>query len=165
MGFTGIPGLSTQLKNSYTRVILPFEHYSERVRNSPTLSPSTNRVLDPQLKTHQNIQTPTRMNLLKESPLRGELAASPPSSPLSSVSSSALSDDEVNGDLTKAPHPRPPKPERNGRDSSKVLYNSRVTKLTKLATADTTPKPRTAQTASSLLPAAELDPSHHGRTG
>ena len=34
LGYTGIPGLSTQIKNSYTRVILPFEHYqSEGARN------------------------------------------------------------------------------------------------------------------------------------
>jgi [histone H3]-trimethyl-L-lysine4 demethylase len=98
MGFTGIPGLSTQLKNSYTRVILPFEHYSERVRNSPALSPAANRTHDPQLKTHQNIQTPSRMNIAKDSPLRGEIGASPPSSPLSSVSTSSLSDaDDADG--------------------------------------------------------------------
>jgi hypothetical protein len=102
MGFTGIPGLSTQLKNSYTRVILPFEHYSERVRNSPALSPATNRTQDPQLKTHQNIQTPSRMNIMKNSPLQGEVMASPPSSPLSSVSTSSLSDAEDAAGVNKA---------------------------------------------------------------
>lgn len=38
LGYRGIPGLSTQIKNSYTRVILPFEHYCDRGRNSPALS-------------------------------------------------------------------------------------------------------------------------------
>ncbi|KAJ7068692.1 PLU-1-like protein-domain-containing protein [Mycena amicta] len=30
LGYSGIPGLSTQLKNSYTRVILPYEEYEAR---------------------------------------------------------------------------------------------------------------------------------------
>ncbi|CAK5275278.1 unnamed protein product [Mycena citricolor] len=30
LGYSGIPGLSTQLKNSYTRVILPFEEYEAK---------------------------------------------------------------------------------------------------------------------------------------
>lgn len=38
LGYTGIPGLSTQIKNSYTRVILPYEHFCERVKNSPALA-------------------------------------------------------------------------------------------------------------------------------
>jgi hypothetical protein len=33
LGYRGIPGLSTQIKNSYTRVILPFEHFCDRARN------------------------------------------------------------------------------------------------------------------------------------
>lgn len=40
LGYGGIPGLSTQLRNSYIRVILPFEHYSESVKNSVTMSPA-----------------------------------------------------------------------------------------------------------------------------
>lgn len=43
MGYRGIPGLSTQIKNSYTRVILPFEHYCDRGRNSPTLAQTVTR--------------------------------------------------------------------------------------------------------------------------
>ncbi|TEB03959.1 hypothetical protein FA13DRAFT_1750867 [Coprinellus micaceus] len=54
LGYRGIPGLSTQIKNSYTRVILPFEHFCERVKNSPALSPLFSR--DAHLKTHMNIQ-------------------------------------------------------------------------------------------------------------
>ena len=40
MGYGGIPNLSTQLRNSYIRVILPYEHYSESVKNSATMSPA-----------------------------------------------------------------------------------------------------------------------------
>ena len=40
LGYGGIPGLSTQLRNSYIRVILPYEHYSERVKSSVALSPA-----------------------------------------------------------------------------------------------------------------------------
>lgn len=38
LGYGGIPGLSTQLRNSYIRVILPFEHFSDGIRKSPSLS-------------------------------------------------------------------------------------------------------------------------------
>ncbi|EMD40413.1 hypothetical protein CERSUDRAFT_111018 [Gelatoporia subvermispora B] len=40
LGYTGVPGLSTQLKNSYARVIKPYEEFCQRVRASPLLSPS-----------------------------------------------------------------------------------------------------------------------------
>ena len=40
LGYGGIPGLSTQLRNSYVRVILPYEHFSDGVRNSPSLKRS-----------------------------------------------------------------------------------------------------------------------------
>ncbi len=38
LGYGDIPGLSTRLRNSYIRVILPFEHFSDGIRRSPTLS-------------------------------------------------------------------------------------------------------------------------------
>ncbi|TDL29675.1 hypothetical protein BD410DRAFT_736763 [Rickenella mellea] len=40
LGYGGIPGLSMQLRNSYVRVILPYEHFSDRVRNSPNNTPN-----------------------------------------------------------------------------------------------------------------------------
>lgn len=43
LGYTGIPGLSAQLKNAYTRIILPYENFYNHVRNSPSLSPGTPR--------------------------------------------------------------------------------------------------------------------------
>lgn len=55
LGYGGIPGLATQMKNSYARVILPYEHFCERVKNSPNMSPT--RFHDPTLKTHINIQS------------------------------------------------------------------------------------------------------------
>jgi len=91
LGYRGIPGLSTQIKNSYTRVILPYEHFCDRVRNSPLLSTSPNVARDPQLKTHMNIQTATH-------PLTSPREhGSPPSSPLTSTSS-PLSEPSDDGD-------------------------------------------------------------------
>ena len=37
LGYGGIPGLATQLKNSYSRVILPWENrYEQHVKNTPS---------------------------------------------------------------------------------------------------------------------------------
>ncbi|CAL1700343.1 unnamed protein product [Somion occarium] len=33
LGYGGIPGLSTQMKNSYARVILPYEHFQDRTKS------------------------------------------------------------------------------------------------------------------------------------
>ncbi|KIO30967.1 hypothetical protein M407DRAFT_222108 [Tulasnella calospora MUT 4182] len=38
MGYDGIVGVSTQLKNVYIRIILPFEQFSDHTRNSPSMS-------------------------------------------------------------------------------------------------------------------------------
>ena len=76
LGYGGVPGLSTQLRNSYTRVILPYEHFCDRVRNSPNLA--FNKSRDPQLKTHVNIQSSGKQNGADDSP---------PSSPLTATSS------------------------------------------------------------------------------
>lgn len=41
LGYTGVPGLSTQIKQSYARVILPYEDFCRRSRNvAPTVPPS-----------------------------------------------------------------------------------------------------------------------------
>ncbi|KIJ69805.1 hypothetical protein HYDPIDRAFT_164076 [Hydnomerulius pinastri MD-312] len=91
LGYRGIPGLSTQIKNSYTRIILPYEHFCDRVRNSPTLSTSPGGSRDPHLRTHVNIQTANARNLFARD------VTSPPSSPLTS-SSSPLSEPPDEGD-------------------------------------------------------------------
>lgn len=82
------------MKNSYARVILPYENYRERVRNSTTLSPKKQG--DPQLKTHAAGKR------------TGEDDESEPSSPLTATSS-PLSEppDEVSG-----------RPRRNTRQAS-----------------------------------------------
>ena len=81
LGYRGIPGLSTQIKNSYTRVILPYEHFSERSRSSPAMSPVATR--DAQLKTHTNIQKPSRLS----NAVTSTEDNSPPASPLTNTSS------------------------------------------------------------------------------
>ena len=74
LGYTGIPGLSTQLRNSYIRVILPYEHYAEGIRSSAFAANHTSTQsppLDPSSISNFN---PTRPRV---SPLSGT------SSPLS----------------------------------------------------------------------------------
>ncbi|KAF5388435.1 hypothetical protein D9615_000674 [Tricholomella constricta] len=83
LGYRGIPGLSTQIKNSYTRVILPYEHFCEKARNTPGIAPVAH---DPQLKTHVNIQSAGKLSRLSATATtKGE--PSPPSSPLTATSS------------------------------------------------------------------------------
>src|SRR3984885_4766107 len=82
LGFSGIPGLSTQIKNSYTRVILPYEHFCERVRSSPSMSPSR----APQPKTQSHMQSAGKPSRLSSTVTNGQ-EMSPPSSPLSTTSS------------------------------------------------------------------------------
>lgn len=53
LGYGGVAGLSTQIKNSYSRIILAYEQYCDRVKQSNLLSAP----LNPHLKTHTNIQT------------------------------------------------------------------------------------------------------------
>ena len=116
LGFSGIPGLSTQIKNSYTRVILPYEHFCERVRNNPSISKVDKRVSSPDLGRESNANPNTSMTLMStrgksrtsasttskhkdrdvEPTVKDEGASvyddnSPPLSPLSSASST-LSD-------------------------------------------------------------------------
>ena len=84
LGYRGIPGLSTQIKNSYTRVILPYEHFCDRARNSPAMSPMLAR--DAHLKTHTNMQTSGRLSRLSTT-ITSTDNTSPPGSPLTTTSS------------------------------------------------------------------------------
>ena len=95
LGYTGIPGLATQIRNSYSRVILPYEQFCERVRNSPAMSP--NKPRDPQLKTHVNIQSAGSVGRLS-TPGSAMDEESPPSSPLTATSS-PLSEPPDEGDF------------------------------------------------------------------
>lgn len=98
LGYTGIPGLATQIRNSYNRVILPYEQFCERVRNSAALSPSKQR--DPNLKTHVHIQSSNGLGRLS-TPASINDDDSPPSSPLTSTSS-PLSEPPDEADLKEA---------------------------------------------------------------
>ncbi|KAF8528802.1 jumonji superfamily protein [Hysterangium stoloniferum] len=96
LGYTGIPGLSAQLKNAYSRIILPYENFYNHVRNSPSLSPATPRTSH--VNSH-NVPTAGRMSRLNAT-IAVASNGVVPASPLSQ-SSSPLSeppeDAEVNG--------------------------------------------------------------------
>ncbi|KAG1752367.1 PLU-1-like protein-domain-containing protein [Suillus paluster] len=138
LGYRGIPGLSTQIKNSYTRVILPYEHFCDCVRNSPTLSASPTVARDPQLKTHMNIQTATHpLTTPRE---RG----SPPSSPLTSTSS-PLSEPPDDGEYKERGGPRPEGTavKRGPRVASQEMTPTRksLEALSRLSPASVSPQP------------------------
>ncbi|KDQ64458.1 hypothetical protein JAAARDRAFT_201792 [Jaapia argillacea MUCL 33604] len=108
LGYGGIPGLSTQIKNSYTRVILPYEHYCDRVRNSPALSPTTPR---DQARTQTSSQLAGRLSRLNL-PATTRDDTTPPSSPLTATSS-PLSEPPDDGEIPVS------------EDNVKVLRSSR----------------------------------------
>lgn len=82
LGYTGIPGLSAQLKNAYTRIILPYENLYNHVRNSPSLSPGTPRNHQPS----QNMPSVGRMGRLSANPVENsDNGPSRLSSPLSEI--------------------------------------------------------------------------------
>lgn len=89
LGYRGIQNLSTQIKNSYTRVILPYEHYCDRARNSPSMSPVTTR--DEQAKTQNGASSRLSTAVASTN------GTSPPASPLTSTSS-PLSEPPDEGD-------------------------------------------------------------------
>ncbi|KAJ3532839.1 hypothetical protein NM688_g7365 [Phlebia brevispora] len=124
LGYGGIPNLSGQIKNSYARVILPYEQFCERVKNSPNMSP--HKFHDHTLKTHMNIQSAgktSRTNGTDESM---------PSSPLTDdereLSSAPDEPDHKNDNVRPRrstrqtshdptiPTRRPPTPSANGSD-------------------------------------------------
>jgi hypothetical protein len=119
LGYRGIPGLSTQIRNSYTRVILPYEHFCDRARNLPGASPVTR---DPHLKTHRNIQSPempSRLSATVTTPVGG---TSPPSSPLTATSSllSEPPDESDHKEGSRSASARPRRSARMGSQDSGV---------------------------------------------
>ncbi|KXN89442.1 Lysine-specific demethylase 5A [Leucoagaricus sp. SymC.cos] len=66
LGYRGIPGLSTQIKNSYARVILPYEQFCERTRVSPT---SPNAARDANVKVEGDNSMPSSPLTATSSPL------------------------------------------------------------------------------------------------
>ncbi|KAL1740892.1 hypothetical protein HDZ31DRAFT_85171 [Schizophyllum fasciatum] len=77
LGYRGVPGLSTQIKNSYARIILPYEHYMARVKSSVAMSPIVANATPGATVP----STPSKLatEVASSSNMKGE---SPPSSPL-----------------------------------------------------------------------------------
>lgn len=67
LGYRGIPGLSTQIKNSYSRVILPYEQFCEKHKVSPTMSPTVSR--DANVKVEGDTSMPSSPLTATSSPL------------------------------------------------------------------------------------------------
>lgn len=126
LGYTGVPGLSTQIKQSYARVILPYEDFCRRNRNvGPTVPPSrsTPSKSVPPVQTPAptpaqapKSQTPTATT----SKLSHENVASisgmdlVPTSPLSSPSST----------LSELPDEEDPKPKPDCMLQNTILYQA-----------------------------------------
>lgn len=74
MGYPPMPGLASQLKSSYMKIILPFENYSDHVRNAPVPDATNPTAIDAN-GTAGPAVLPTSVD-----------AASAPPSPLSQLS-------------------------------------------------------------------------------
>ncbi|PPR02653.1 hypothetical protein CVT24_002136 [Panaeolus cyanescens] len=116
LGYRGIQNLSTQIKNSYTRVILPYEHYCNRVRNSPSVSPVTAR--DDPAKTQNG--SSSRLSTAVAS----TNGTSPPASPLTTTSS-PLSEPPDEGDQ---------------KDVNGKSYGSRPRRSTRMSSQERSPR-------------------------
>lgn len=98
LGYTSVQGLSTQIKNSYARVILPYEDFCERGRNTP-FSPPQNSNSKPPI----HIQTPGKAPRSSATPAEDDSTVS---SPLT-ASSSPLSEPPDESELKEqGPHSR-----------------------------------------------------------
>ncbi|KAF9534118.1 jumonji superfamily protein [Crepidotus variabilis] len=106
LGYRGIPGLSTQIKNSYTRVILPFEHYCDRGRSSPAASANVTRDMDQKMTSvEESLGKSTRLSTTAPSTQQ----AGPPGSPLTATSSplsEPVDETEPKEQSEKPPSPR-----------------------------------------------------------
>jgi histone demethylase JARID1 len=117
LGYSGISGLSTQIKNSYTRVILPYEHWCEHVRASPLASLATAPRGDSQLRTHTNMQKrPWSAGGSASGRPDHDDSLSPPDSPLTE-SSSPLSEPPDESEVKEEPDEGAPR-RRRGRAST-----------------------------------------------
>lgn len=125
LGYSGISGLSTQIKNSYTRVILPYEHWCEHVRASPLASLATAPRGDSQLRTHTNMQKrpwPASGGSASGKPDHDE-SLSPPDSPLTETSS-PLSEPPDESEVKEEPDESAPR-RRRGRASTAAEQKTR----------------------------------------
>jgi histone demethylase JARID1 len=125
LGYTGISGLSTQIKNSYTRVILPYEHWCEHVRASPLASLATTPRGDSQLRTHTNTQKRTWSagSAPNSAKPEGDESMSPPDSPLTATSS-PLSEPPEESEVKEEPDETAPR-RRRGRASTSSEQKTR----------------------------------------
>ncbi|KLO19889.1 hypothetical protein SCHPADRAFT_864516 [Schizopora paradoxa] len=123
LGYGGIPGLSTQLRNSYIRVILPFEHFSDGIRKSPSLS----KELEQGSSTQLNGSGPSTYG---ESHIKTNGSASPRMGSPTSITSSPLSeppdDLEINGVTILNGSPKVHKSSANGASGSNRHEEKRV---------------------------------------
>ncbi|KAI0701172.1 PLU-1-like protein-domain-containing protein [Cytidiella melzeri] len=102
LGYGGIPGLATQMKNSYARVILPWENRYEQHVNNPS---------SPQKRTSNNGASTSKPGTNEDSP---------PSSPLTATSSplSEPPDDSDMGRLRRSARQVPNDPTPSARRMS-----------------------------------------------
>ena len=112
LGYGGVPGLSTQLKTSYTRVILPFEQFSNRVKILTSTLPTSH-----ELKTHSNIQSakPATAGLYTRTN-----DASPPSSPLTATSSPLSEPPDESDPKDRSSNSKPRRSARTGSQEQQI---------------------------------------------
>ncbi|KDQ08859.1 hypothetical protein BOTBODRAFT_148481 [Botryobasidium botryosum FD-172 SS1] len=98
MGYEGVTAISTQLKNAYTRIILPFENFSARVRG-PGATPGTRHPSESTqstpLRTRMGRATRATSNRPVSSPHPTSSPTPHPRARSLSSSSMSLSDDDV----------------------------------------------------------------------
>lgn len=111
LGYGGIPGLSTQLRNSYVRIILPYEHFSEGARSSSTRS--TSKARNAAMFNRERAQTPPPRSAVSASRFAESYS---PRSNTSSPLSEPPDDLEV-GDIGE-PNFSTPKPRKSMRNGS-----------------------------------------------
>ncbi|KAJ3718020.1 jumonji superfamily protein [Lentinula guzmanii] len=100
LGYTSVQGLSTQIKNSYARVILPYEDFCERGRNTP-FSPPQSSASKPPI----HIQTPGKAPRSSATPaFTGDDSTA--SSPLTASSSPLSEPPDESESREQGPRPR-----------------------------------------------------------
>lgn len=93
LGYTSVQGLASQIKNSYARVILPYEDFCERGRNTPFSSPSSKPAVSVQTPGKAPHSSTTPAFTGDESTASSPLTAS--SSPLSEPPDESESKEQV----------------------------------------------------------------------
>ncbi|KAJ7682384.1 jumonji superfamily protein [Mycena polygramma] len=105
LGYHGIPGLSTQLKNSYTRVILPFEEYEAKNASNSVKHPSPPK--KPANGDEKRFRSTSK-----------SMDISPPGSPLTSTSSPLSEPPEDGEHKANGSKPSSTRPRRSTRMGS-----------------------------------------------